>query len=36
VQEIQAWELAQDEQEGLKRTAAAMAAAARVVDDVLG
>ena len=36
VQEIQEWELASDEQEGLKRTAAAMAAAARIVDDVLG
>jgi malate dehydrogenase len=35
VQEIQEWELAPDEQEGLKRTAAAMAAAARIVDDVL-
>ena len=36
VQEIQEWQLARDEQEGLERTAAAMAAAARVVDDVLG
>ena len=36
VQEIQEWELAPDEQEGFKRTAAAMAAAARIVDDVLG
>ena len=36
VQEIQEWELAPDEQEGFKRTAAAMAAAARTVDDVLG
>ncbi len=36
VQEIQEWELAPDEQEGLERTAAAMAAAARIVDDVLG
>lgn len=36
VQEIQEWELAPDEQEGFKRTAAAMAAAARIVDEVLG
>ena len=36
VQEIQEWQLARDEQEGLERTAAAMGAAARVVDDVLG
>ena len=36
VQEIQEWELAPDEQEGFERTAAAMAAAARIVDDVLG
>ena len=36
VQEIQEWELAPNEQEGFKRTAAAMAAAARIVDDVLG
>jgi malate/lactate dehydrogenase len=36
VQEIQEWQLARDEQEGLERTAAAMAAAARIVDDVLG
>ena len=35
MQEIQEWELAPDEQEGFKRTAAAMAAAARIVDDVL-
>jgi malate/lactate dehydrogenase len=35
-QEIEEWALAPDEQEGLKRTAAAMAAAARIVDDVLG
>ena len=36
VQEIQEWELAPDEQEGFKRTAGAMAAAARIVDEVLG
>ena len=36
VQEIQEWQLAPDEQEGLERTAAAMAAAARIVDDGLG
>jgi malate dehydrogenase len=36
VQEIQQWGLAHDELEGLKRTAAAMAAAARIVDEVLG
>ena len=36
VREIQEWQLAPDEQEGLKRTAAARAAAARIVDDVLG
>ena len=36
VQEMREWELAPDEQEGFKRTAAAMAAAARIVDDVLG
>ena len=34
--EIQEWQLEPDEQEGLERSAAAMAAAARVVDDVLG
>jgi malate dehydrogenase len=36
VQAIEEWELAPDEQEGFRRTAAAMAAAARIVDDVLG
>jgi malate dehydrogenase len=36
VREIEEWQLAPDEQEGLERTAAAMAAAARTVDDVLG
>jgi malate/lactate dehydrogenase len=36
VQEIQEWELAPDEQEAFQRTAAAMAAAARIVDEVLG
>lgn len=36
VQEIEQWELAPDEQEGFKRTAATMAAAARLVDEVLG
>ena len=36
VREIQEWQLEPDEQEGLERTAAAMAAAARIVDDVLG
>ena len=36
VQEIEEWQLAPGEQEGFKRTAAAMAAAARIVDDVLG
>jgi malate dehydrogenase len=36
VQEILEWDLAPDEHEGLARTAAAMAAAARIVDDVLG
>ena len=35
VREIEEWELAPDEQEGFRRTAAAMAAAARIVDDVL-
>jgi malate dehydrogenase len=34
--EIQEWELAADEHVGLERTAAAMAAAARIVDDNLG
>jgi malate dehydrogenase len=36
VQEIQEWELAPDEQAGFARTAAAMAAAARIVDENLG
>jgi len=36
VQQVQEWHLAPDEEEGFARTAAAMAAAARVVDDVLG
>jgi malate dehydrogenase len=36
VQEILEWELAADEQPGFARTAAAMGAAARIVDDVLG
>ena len=36
VVEIQEWELAPDEQEGFARTAAAMAAAARIVDENLG
>jgi malate dehydrogenase len=36
VREIEEWQLAPDEQKGLERTAAAMAAAARIVDDVLG
>jgi malate/lactate dehydrogenase len=35
VLEIQQWQLAPEEQEGLERTAAAMAAAARIVDEVL-
>ena len=35
VQEIEEWELAHDEQVGFTRTAAAMGAAARIVDDVL-
>jgi malate dehydrogenase len=36
VQQIEEWELAPDEQQGFARTAAAMDAAARIVDDVLG
>jgi len=36
VKEIEEWDLTRDEHEGLERTAAAMAAAARIVDDVLG
>jgi malate dehydrogenase len=36
VQKIEEWELAPDEQAGLERTAAAMAAAARIVDENLG
>jgi malate dehydrogenase len=36
VQKIEEWELAPDEQERFKRTAAAMAAAAGIVDEVLG
>jgi malate/lactate dehydrogenase len=36
VLEIQEWDLAPDEQEGFARTAAAMAAAARIVDENLG
>jgi malate/lactate dehydrogenase len=36
VQEIQEWELAPDEQSGFARTAGAMAAAARIVDENLG
>jgi malate dehydrogenase len=36
VQEIEQWGLASDELEGFTRTAAAMGAAARIVDDVLG
>jgi malate dehydrogenase len=35
VTEIEEWRLAPDEREGLQRTAAAMAAAARIVDDNL-
>jgi malate dehydrogenase len=35
VKEIEEWRLAPDEQEGLQRTAAAMAAAARIVDENL-
>ncbi len=36
VREIEEWQLAPDEQEGLERTATAMAAAARIVDENLG
>jgi malate dehydrogenase len=36
VQAIEEWELAPDEREGFARTAAAMRAAARIVDEVLG
>ena len=36
VQKIEEWELAPDEQTGLERTAGAMAAAARIVDENLG
>ncbi len=36
VQKIEEWELAPDEREGFARTAAAMGAAARIVDENLG
>jgi malate/lactate dehydrogenase len=36
VEEVQEWELAPDEREGLQRTAAVLEAAARIVDENLG